>query len=79
MKKQEKKIMKKILERMVLPLLIFGIVDQINDDKIVIEYEKRGRLMHTTVSLSQSACAPKEGQGVYFFEDYKVVTCEQAK
>ena len=60
-------------------LLLFGIVDQIYDDVVVIEYEKSGKIMHTNVSLSQSACVPVEGQRVYFFEDYKIVTCEDNK
>jgi hypothetical protein len=62
-----------------LSLLLFGIVDQINDDKVVVEYESNGRVMYSTVSLSQSACTPVEGQPVFFFEDYKIVSCEAIK
>lgn len=57
-------------------LLLVGIVDQINGDTVMIEYEKHGKLMYSNVSLSQSACNPVEGQTVHFFEDYKIVTCE---
>ena len=59
-------------------LLLLGIVDQINDDIITVEYLKHGKLQHSKVSLSQSACTPLEGQKVYFFEGYKVVTCEES-
>lgn len=57
-------------------LLLLGIVDQISDGTAVIEYEERpGVITHSEVDLSLSACAPKEGQNVYFFKDYKIVTC----
>lgn len=64
------------LNVMISALLLFGIVDQINGDKAVVEYEFNGRVMYSTVSLSQSACIPNEGQPVFFFEGYKIVTCE---
>lgn len=56
-------------------LLLVGIVDQISDDKAMIEYEQDGKLKYSYVSLDQSACIPIEGQTVHFFEDYKIVTC----
>ena len=64
------------IKQIILTLLMVGIVDQINGDVISIEYKKYGKTEHTKVSLSQSACVPSEGQKVHFFEDYKVVTCE---
>lgn len=66
----------KCLSNIIAALLIVGIVDQINGDSAVIEYEKKGRLEYSTVSLYSSSCMPREGQTVYFFEDYKIVTCE---
>ena len=58
-------------------LLLMGVVDKIEGNIVLIEYEKNGKLHHTHVSLSQSACQPVEGQRVHFFEDYKIVTCEE--
>jgi len=56
--------------------LILGVVDQISGDKALIEYKNStGGIMYTTVSMSQSACVPSEGQSVYFYRDYKIVTC----
>ena len=56
--------------------LMIGIVDQISDDKALIEYKSpRGVISYTTVSLAQSACVSSEGQKVYFYKDYKIVTC----
>lgn len=57
-------------------LLLVGVVDKIEDDVALVEYEKNGGLQYSYVSLSQSACLPTEGQKVYFFEGYKIVTCE---
>lgn len=57
-------------------LLLVGIVDVIEGDNITIEYEKDGVLLHSTVSLDQSICTPTEGQKVFFYKDYKIVTCE---
>ena len=65
------------IRQLVLTLLLVGIVDQINGNVISIEYKKHGKTFHSKVSLSQSACAPIEGQKVHFFKDYKVVTCEE--
>ena len=57
-------------------LLLLGIVDQISDGTAVVEYEERpGIITHSEVDLSLSACTPREGQHVYFFRDYKIVTC----
>jgi hypothetical protein len=56
-------------------LLLIGTVDQINGDIAMIEYEDRGRIKYSYVSLSQSACRPTEGQSVHFFEGYKIVAC----
>ena len=57
-------------------LLLLGIVDQINGDSITVEYEKDGYLSYSTFSLNDSVCTPHEGQKVYFFRDYKIVSCE---
>ena len=57
-------------------LLILGIVDQINDNIVTVEYEQYGKIKHTKVNLDISACIPREGQYVYFYKDYKIVTCE---
>ena len=56
-------------------LLLVGVVDKIEEDVALIEYEKHGKIYHTHVSLSQSACQPVEGQKVHFFEDYKIIAC----
>ena len=53
-----------------------GVVDKIEDDVALVEYERNGGLQYSHVLLSQSACQPVEGQKVYFFEDYKIVKCE---
>ena len=60
-------------------LLLVGIVDRIEGNIALIEYEKHGKLYHTQVLLSQSACQPVEGQKVHFFEDYKIVVCEDTE
>tara|TARA_R100000008_G_scaffold86819_1_gene81848 strand:- start:3548 stop:3757 length:210 start_codon:yes stop_codon:yes gene_type:complete len=60
-------------------LLMLGIVDQIENNNALIEYEKNGRIMHSYVSLDLSPCMPKEGQQVYFYEDYKIVTCVESE
>tara|TARA_R110002110_G_scaffold178232_3_gene383210 strand:- start:1026 stop:1214 length:189 start_codon:yes stop_codon:yes gene_type:complete len=57
-------------------MLLLGIVEQINGDIAVVEYKEHGKIKHSQVLLSQSACTPVEGQSVYFFKDYKIVTCE---
>ena len=67
---------KNLTSFIVSALLIVGVVDQINGEQAVIEYTKKGRIMYSTVSLEHSACLPREGSKVYFFEDYKIVTCE---
>lgn len=64
------------IRELVTALLLFGIVDQISDNTAVIEYEKNGRLYHSSVNLDLSACMPKEGQKVAFYKDYKIVTCD---
>jgi len=66
----------RVNEVILAALLLLGVVDQIDGDTAIIEYEKQGRLMYSYVSVSQSACTPVEGQTVFFFEDYKIVTCE---
>ena len=65
------------LSTIVSMLLILGIVDQIHDDIAVVEYKEHGKIKHTKVSLDLSTCSPKEGQSVYFFKDYKIVSCEE--
>lgn len=61
---------------MINMLLLIGIVDQINDNSIIVEYEENGKLLYSTVSLTQSACTPTEGMTVHFFKDYKIIKCE---
>lgn len=58
-------------------LLLVGVVDQINDNVAIVEYTERGMVKHTKVSIDLSACQPVEGQTVYFYKDYKIVTCEE--
>jgi len=58
-------------------LLLIGIVDQISGNVALIEYEKDGRLAYSHISLDLSACHPSEGQTVHFFEDYKIVSCQE--
>ena len=60
---------------LVAALLLIGIVDQIDGNYATVEYESRGKLVHSTVSLDLSACSPKEGERVAFYKDYKIVTC----
>ena len=60
---------------LVAALLLIGVVDQIDGNYATVEYESRGKLMHSTVSLDLSACSPKEGERVAFYKDYKIVTC----
>ena len=61
-------------------LRLVGVVDKIEGNIALIEYEdRRGKIHHTHVLLSQSACQPVEGQKVHFFKDYKIVTCEEAE
>ena len=66
----------KLYNSLLAALLLVGIVDVINGDNITIEYEENGILMHSTVSLDRSICTPTEGQKVFFYKDYKIVTCE---
>lgn len=70
------KMKNKLKELFVCVALLAGIVDQINGSNAIVEYEEDGQLKHSSVSLDQSACKPREGQKVYFFKDYKIVTCE---
>jgi len=63
----------------VASLLMLGIVDQIENNEALIEYEKNGKIMHSHVSLDLSPCVPREGQQVYFYEDYKIVTCVESE
>ncbi len=62
-----------------MTLLLVGLVDQINGNTALIEYNLRGNLKYSRVSLDQSACVPHEGQKVHFFKDYKIVTCENSQ
>jgi hypothetical protein len=68
--------MKKMTQFVTL-LLLIGIVDQINNDVAIVEYTQKGVVRHTKVSIDLSACKPNEGQTVYFYKDYKIVTCEE--
>ena len=56
-------------------LLLVGIVDQIEGNVALVEYEEHGKIKHSSVLLDQSPCVPVEGQTVHFFKDYKIVTC----
>jgi len=63
------------IKNIVAVLILFGLVDQINGNIAVIEYESKGRILYSEVDLSLSACEPKEGERVSFLKDYKIVTC----
>ena len=63
------------LKQLILCTLLLGMVDQINDDVAVVEYKVGDFIKHSEVSLGLSACKPSEGQSVYFYKDYKIVTC----
>ena len=63
------------LKHLILYTLLLGMVDQINDDVVVVEYKVGDSIKHSEVSLDLSACSPAEGQLVYFYKDYKIVTC----
>ena len=67
--------MRAIFLNLLFPLLLVGLVDQVNKNVALIEYEQDGRILHSTVDLDLSACIPEEGQWVAFYKDYKVVTC----
>ncbi len=58
-----------------LSMLLLGMVDQVNDGVALVEYQVGDAIMYSEVSLDLSACTPHEGQSVYFFKDYKIVTC----
>jgi len=68
--------MKKSINFMLF-LLLLGVVHQIDGDAAVIKYEKRGIVKYSTVSIAESVCIPREGQRVFFYKDYKIVTCER--
>ena len=57
-------------------LLMIGLVHQIDGDDVTVKYKERGKVKYSTVSLFHSACAPREGQKVFFYKDYKIVSCE---
>ena len=57
-------------------LLVIGLVHQIDGDDVTVEYKERGKVKYSTVSLVHSACTPREGQKVFFYKDYKIVSCE---
>ncbi len=58
-------------------LLMVGFVYQIDGDEVVVKYLARGKVKYSTVSLSHSACTPRAGQKVFFYMDYKIVSCEE--
>jgi len=58
-------------------LLLVGFVHQINGDEVIIKYKDRGKTSYSAVSLFHSACSPHEGQKVFFYRDYKIVSCEE--
>ena len=59
----------------ILLLLLFGLVEHIYPETILVSYQHHGKTKFSHVSRSQSACEPEAGQGVWFYKDYKVVTC----
>lgn len=61
---------------LITALLIFGMVEYIYPDTILVSYTRYGKTEYSHVSRAQSACAPETGQNVYFLKDYKIVTCE---
>ena len=63
------------IKNIAVALTLFGLVDQINGNIAVVEYESKGRILYSEVNLDLSACEPKEGQRVSFLKDYKIVTC----
>ncbi len=63
------------LKHIIACALILGMVDQISDGVATVEYEVGDNIYHSQVSLDLSACQPAEGQWVYFYKDYKIVTC----
>ena len=63
------------IKNIAVALILFGLVDQINGNIAVVEYESKGRILYSEVNLDLSACEPKEGQRVSFLKDYKIVTC----
>lgn len=67
--------MKMYLKQLLACALLLGMVDQINDDVAIVEYKVGNKIMHSEVSIDLSACVPAEGQSVYFYKDYKIVTC----
>ncbi len=56
-------------------LLMVGFVHQIDGDEVTVRYKTRGKVKYSTVSLFHSACTPREGQKVFFYRDYKIVSC----
>ena len=58
------------IKSVMLALLMVGVVDQINDNIAVVEYESHGSILYSEVDLDLSACIPKEGETVAFFKDY---------
>ena len=66
----------RLYSSLITALLLVGVVDVIDGNNITIEYEEGGKLMHSTVPLDLSICTPAEGQKVFFYKDYKVVSCE---
>ena len=58
-------------------LLMIGFVHQIDGDEVTVKYKARGKVKYSTVSLFHSACTPREGQKVFFYRDYKIVSCEE--
>ncbi len=63
------------VKNFIISLILFGLVDQINGNIALIEYESKGRILYSEVDLDLSACEPKEGERVSFLKDYKIVTC----
>ncbi len=59
-------------------LLMVGFVYQMDGDEVTVKYKTRGgKVKYSTVSLFHSACTPREGQKVFFYRDYKIVSCEE--
>ncbi len=60
-------------------ILTAGVVDQINEDSVTIEYHAGEEVKYTTVSLKDSDCTPQEGERVRFVPGLKIYLCEGKK
>jgi len=65
------------LNNLIAALLLLGVVEYIYPQTILVSYKHNGKTKFSHVSRDQSACEPEAGQQVYFYKDYKIVTCEE--